>query len=60
MPAFGEVLSRDEIIAVLEYVKGLWGDKTAEGLGLEKQKFQAVALHDESELKRKNHFLHNE
>ena len=42
MPAFGEVLSHDEIIAVLEYVKGLWGDKVAEGLGLEKRKSQAV------------------
>ena len=41
MPAFGEVLSHSEIIAVLEYVKGLWGDKVAEGLGLEKRKSQA-------------------
>ena len=41
MPAFGEVLSRGEIIAVLEYVKCLWGDKVAEGLGLEKRKSQA-------------------
>ena len=42
MPAFGEVLSHDEIIAVLEYVKELWGDKVSEGLGLEKRKSQAV------------------
>lgn len=41
MPAFGEVLSHSEIIAVLEYVKSLWGDKVAEGLGLEKRKSQA-------------------
>ena len=42
MPAFREVLSHDEIIAALEYVKGLWGDKVAEGLELEKRKSQAV------------------
>ena len=27
MPAFGEQLTREEIIAVLEYLKSLWGDK---------------------------------
>ena len=42
MPAFGEVLSHDDIIAVIEYVKGLWGDKVAEGLGLKKQASQAL------------------
>ena len=34
MPAFGETLSHEEIIAVISYVKSLWGDKMAEGLGL--------------------------
>ena len=42
MPAFGETLSREEIIAVIEYVKGLWGDKVAEGLGLKKRESQAI------------------
>ena len=27
MPAFGEKLTRDEIISVINYVKSLWGDK---------------------------------
>ena len=27
MPAFGDRLSRDEIVAVLTYIKSLWGDK---------------------------------
>ena len=31
MPAFGEVLSHQEIIDVLMYVKSLWGDKTFQG-----------------------------
>ena len=34
MPAFGETLSHEEIIAVISYVKSLWGDRMAEGLGL--------------------------
>ena len=34
MPAFGETLSHEEIIAVISYVKSLWGDKMAEGLDL--------------------------
>ena len=42
MPAFGETLSSEEIIAVIEYLKGLWGDKMAEGLGLEKRASQAL------------------
>ena len=42
MPAFGEVLSHDDIIAVIEYVKSLWGDKVAEGLGLKKLVSQSV------------------
>ena len=31
MPAFGEQLSHDEIVAVLTYVKSLWGDKAKRG-----------------------------
>ncbi len=31
MPAFGDVLGRDEIVAVLTHVKSLWGDKTKLG-----------------------------
>ena len=34
MPAFGETLTHDEIIAVLEYVKSMWGDKTSRGLSI--------------------------
>ena len=40
MPAFGEQLSRQEIIAVLTYVKGLWGDKTKRGLSIRKSQAQ--------------------
>ena len=32
MPAFGDVLSHQEIIAVLTYVKSLWEGKTSRGL----------------------------
>ena len=42
MPAFGETLSPEEIIVVIEYLKGLWGDKMAERLGLEKRVSQAI------------------
>ena len=42
MPAFGEVLSHDDIIAVIEYAKSLWGDKVAEGLVLKKRASQAL------------------
>lgn len=31
MPAFGEQLSHEEIVAVLTYVKSLWGDKASRG-----------------------------
>ena len=31
MPAFGEQLSHEEIVAVLTYVKSLWGGKTSRG-----------------------------
>ena len=34
MPAFGEQLRHEEIIAVLTYVKGLWADKTQQGLSI--------------------------
>ena len=34
MPAFGELLSHEEIVAALEYVKGLWGDKTKRGISI--------------------------
>ena len=34
MPAFGEQLTHEEIIAVLEYVKSLWGDKASRGLSI--------------------------
>ena len=34
MPAFGELLSHEEIIATLEYVKGMWGEKTKRGLSI--------------------------
>ena len=34
MPAFGEWLSHGEMVAVLSYVKSLWGDKTSRGLSI--------------------------
>ncbi len=34
MPALGETLSREEIIAVLTYVKSLWEDKTSRGISI--------------------------
>ncbi len=34
MPAFGDRLSPEEIVQVLTYVKGLWGDKTSRGLSI--------------------------
>ena len=34
MPAFGEQLTPNEIVAVLEYVKGLWGDKESRGVSI--------------------------
>ena len=34
MPAFGDHLSRQEIIDVLAYIKSLWGDKTKRGLSI--------------------------
>ena len=40
MPAFGDRLSHEEIVSVLEYVKSLWGDKKK--LGLSIQESQAL------------------
>ena len=34
MPAFGDQLSHEEIIAVLTYVKGFWEDKTQLGMSI--------------------------
>ena len=34
MPAFGDRLSHDEIVAVLTYLKSLWGDKTSRGISI--------------------------
>ena len=34
MPAFGDRLSRDEIIEVLTYIKSLWGDKTKRDISI--------------------------
>ena len=42
MPAFGETLSHEEIKAVIEYVKSLWGDKVSRGLGLRLRESQAL------------------
>lgn len=42
MPAFGETLSHQEIIAVISYIKSLWGDKMAEGLDLPIKESQAL------------------
>ena len=34
MPSFGDLLSHEEIVAVLTYVKSLWGDKTKRGISI--------------------------
>ncbi len=34
MPAFGETLTREEIISVLTYIKSLWGDKVKLGISI--------------------------
>ena len=34
MPAFGDQLSHQEIVAVLTYIKSLWGSKTNQGLSI--------------------------
>ena len=45
MPAFGDRLSRDDIVAVLTYVKSLWGDKTSRGLSITES--QSLASRDD-------------
>ena len=34
MPAFGDRLSHEELVATLTYIKSLWGDKTRMGLSI--------------------------
>ena len=34
MPAFGDRLTQEEIVAVLEYVQSLWEDKTKLGVSI--------------------------
>ena len=34
IPTFGERLSHDEIVAVLTYLKSLWGDKMKRGISI--------------------------
>ena len=34
MPAFGEQLSHEELVAVITYVKSLWADKISRGLSI--------------------------
>ena len=45
MPAFGEVLSHQEIINVLRYVKSLWGDKSFQGHSI--RETQAIVSEDD-------------
>ena len=45
MPAFGEHLSHGEIVAVLTYIKGLWGDKAKRGLSIRES--QALVSEDD-------------
>ncbi len=45
MPAFGETLTREEIISVLNYIKSLWGDKVKVGLSI--REAQASASRDD-------------
>ncbi len=45
MPAFGERLTQEERIAVLEYVKSLWGDKTKLGVSIRESQ-ALVSEHD--------------
>ena len=45
MPAFGDRLTRQEVIAVLTYVKSLWGDKTKRGLSIRES--QALASEED-------------
>lgn len=34
MPAFGDRFSHEDVVAVLTYVKSLWGDKTSRGVSI--------------------------
>ncbi len=34
MPEFGDQLTHEEIIRVIEHLKGLWGDKTSRGISI--------------------------
>lgn len=45
MPAFGERLSHDEIVAVLTYLKSLWSDKTRRGISIAESQ-ALVSEHD--------------
>ena len=45
MPAFGDRLSHEEIVAVLTYIKGMWGDKTRMGLSIRES--QALVSEDD-------------
>ncbi len=45
MPAFGEELTHEEIIAVLEYVKSLWDGKTIDGLAIRNTQRELSAVH---------------
>ena len=40
MPAFGDLLTHEEIIEVLAYVKSLWGDRTHLGLSIRETQAQ--------------------
>ena len=42
MPAFGEKLRHEEIVAVINYLKTLWGDKRATGLDLPIRESQTI------------------
>ena len=44
MPAFGDLLSHEEIIAVLTYVKSLWDDKTKRGISIVESQARASEL----------------
>ncbi len=44
MPAFGDLLSHEEIIAVLTYVKSLWGDKTKRDISIRESQARASEL----------------
>ena len=41
MPAFGDLLNDEEIVAVLTYVKSLWGDKTKRDISIRESQARA-------------------